>query len=110
MVAISRKLEQKAVRRRYYAGDFLPSLDMFVAGMARKVPQVSGYECVDAACTFTVDDNGVPCHLYVALFQRDGTTLEAQAAREEDRLTDLAAEEQGLKLDWGTPNKDRNDT
>ena len=110
MTGISRQLEQKSVKRRYYAGDFLPSLDDFAAITKRDVRSVDGYECVDVARTRDVDSFGVEHWLYVALYRRDGTTLEAKAAQEEDRLLDLAAEEQGLVLDWKTPSGDRRDT
>lgn len=108
MVAISKQLEQVAVRRWYYAGDYCPSAAEYIA-MARKLDGTQGFEPVDVSRGPGVDKVGVPCMCYVALFQRDGGTLEAKAAHEADRLMELAAEEDGVKLNWGTPSGDRRD-
>jgi hypothetical protein len=80
MIGINRNITQRAVRRLYYAGDVLPDARQFVDIVCARVPLVKGFECKDVVRAAAWDANGVRCVEYIALFERDGTTIEARAA------------------------------
>lgn len=86
MVAISRKLEQKSVRRRYYHGEKVPTAREFRLMIRRDVRSVDGFEIKDVAVCVTEDEFGVPHTQVVALCERDGTTLEAQQDARNEKL------------------------
>lgn len=79
MVGISRRLTQRVVRRYYYPGEIVPTPKDIVKDVRRKVKLIRGFDLVDCAGGETLDGQGAHCFGYVLLFQRDGTTLEAQA-------------------------------
>ena len=85
-VAISRQLEQKLVKRCYYHGEFVPPPKDFVAIIKRDVKAIAGFDFVDLVGVETEDLWGARFFQYTALFQRDGTTLEAQIDKQNERL------------------------
>lgn len=84
MVGISKRLTQRVVRRYYYPGEIVPTPKEIVADIRRKVALIRGFDLVDCAGGETRDALGMRCFGYVLLFQRDGTTLEAQADMEKE--------------------------
>ena len=87
MIGISKRREQRQVTRKYYHGELIPSPRDVVADVKRRVAKVQGFELVDLAGDWVEDETG-RFWLYVLLFERDGTTLEAKAAIAKEAAND----------------------